>query len=42
MNRFLNKIFQIDNIELLKLLPDNSIDLIYSDVLYGTNSNDIV
>jgi adenine-specific DNA-methyltransferase len=41
MNRFLNKIFQIDNIEILKLLPDNSIDLIYSDVLYGTNSNDI-
>ena len=41
MNRFLNKIFQIDNLEFLKLLPDNSIDLIYSDVLYGTNSNDI-
>lgn len=28
---------QCDNLELLKSLPSNSIDLIYSDILYGTN-----
>lgn len=37
----LNKIHKIDNIELSKKLPTNSIGLIYSDVLYGTNSKDI-
>ena len=41
MEKFIDKIFKIDNLELLKKLPDNSIDLIYSDVLYGTNSRDI-
>jgi site-specific DNA-methyltransferase (adenine-specific) len=28
-----------DNLELLKELPDNHIDLIYSDILYGTGRN---
>jgi len=36
-----NKIYKIDNLELLKQLPDNCIDLIYCDILYGTNSKDI-
>jgi adenine-specific DNA-methyltransferase len=36
-----NKIYKIDNLELSKSLEDNSIDLIYADVLYGTNSKDI-
>ncbi len=29
----------MDNIELLKQLPDNYIDLIYCDILYGTGRN---
>lgn len=29
----------VDNIELLKLQPDESVDLIYSDILYGTGRN---
>jgi adenine specific DNA methylase Mod len=33
------KLFQCDNIELLKQLPENYIDLIYCDVLYGTGKN---
>lgn len=33
------KIYQKDNLELLRNLPDNHIDLIYSDVLYGTGRN---
>lgn len=33
------KIYCKDNLELLKELNDNSIDLIYSDILYGTNRN---
>ena len=36
MDRFINKLFQMDNLELLKQLPDNSIDLIYCDILYNT------
>ena len=33
---FLNSIQQGDNLELMKQLPDESIDLIYCDILYGT------
>ena len=29
-------IYNCDNLELLKSLPDNSINLIYSDILYNT------
>lgn len=36
MQWFENKIFESDNLELIKKLPDNSIDLIYCDILYGT------
>ena len=36
MDRFINKLFQMDNLGLLKQLPDNSIDLIYCDILYNT------
>ena len=32
----LNKVYCMDNLELLKQLDDKSIDLIYSDVLYNT------
>lgn len=32
----LNKIYCMDNLELLKQLDDNSIDLIYCDILYNT------
>lgn len=35
----LNKVYCMDNIELLKQLPDNYIDLIYCDILYGTGRN---
>jgi DNA modification methylase len=35
----LNKVYCIDNLELLKQLPDNYIDLIYCDILYGTGRN---
>jgi DNA modification methylase len=35
----LNKVYRIDNLELLKQLPDNYIDLIYCDILYGTGRN---
>lgn len=37
----LNKIYKVDNLELLNKINDNSVDLIYADVLYGTNSKDI-
>lgn len=40
--KLLNKIHKIDNLELSKKIPDSKIDLIYADVLYGTNSRDIV
>ena len=36
INDFTNKVFQMDNLELLKELPDKSIDLIYCDILYNT------
>lgn len=32
----LNKVYCMDNLELLKQLPDESIDLIYCDILYNT------
>ena len=31
-----NKIFCCDNMELMGSLESNSVDLIYSDILYGT------
>lgn len=37
----INKIYKKDNLELSKMIDSNSIDLIYSDILYGTNSKDI-
>ena len=37
--RELNRVYCMDNIELLKQLPDNHIDLIYCDILYGTGRN---
>ena len=36
MKEFVNKLYCIDNLELLKQLPSNSIDLIYCDILYNT------
>lgn len=33
---FTNKLFQMDNLKLLKSLPNNSIDLIFCDILYNT------
>lgn len=36
INDFTNKLFLKDNMELLKSLPDNSIDLIFCDILYNT------
>ena len=38
MEEYINKTFCIDNLELLKQLPDDSIDLIYCDVLYNTGN----
>ena len=32
----INKIYCMDNLELLKQIPDESIDLIYNDILYNT------
>ena len=32
----LNKVYCMDNLELLKKIPDESIDLIYCDILYNT------
>jgi DNA modification methylase len=32
-------LYQSDNLELMKQLPDNYIDLIYCDILYGTGKN---
>ena len=39
MNRFINRLFCMDNLDLLKQIPSNSIDLIYCDILYGTDRN---
>ena len=36
MKEYINKLFNIDNIKLMNKLPDNSIDLIYCDILYNT------
>lgn len=33
---YINNLFCIDNIELMRQLPDESIDLIYCDILYNT------
>lgn len=35
----INKIYCCDNLELMSKIPDNTIDLIYSDILYGTGRN---
>ena len=35
----INKIYNEDNLELMKRIPDNSVDLIYGDILYGTGKN---
>ena len=35
----LNKIYCCDNMELMSQIPNNTIDLIYSDILYGTGKN---
>ena len=32
----LNKVYCMDNLELLKQMEDNSVDLIYCDILYNT------
>ena len=32
----LNKVYNMDNLELLKQMQDNSVDLIYCDILYNT------
>ena len=34
-----NQLYCMDNLKLLEQLKDNSIDLIYSDILYGTSRN---
>ena len=36
MKEFINKLYCMDNLELLKQLPNNSIDLICCDILYNT------
>lgn len=36
---YINKLFNEDNLELLKRLPDECIDLIYCDILYNTGKN---
>jgi len=35
----LNNVYCVDNLELMKQMQDNSIDLIYCDILYGTGRN---
>lgn len=35
----LNSVFCLDNLELLRKIPDNYIHLIYCDILYGTGKN---
>jgi len=34
-----NKIYKKDNLELMKEIPDNTLDVIYSDILYATGRN---
>lgn len=36
IDNYINKLFCMDNLELLKDLPNESIDLIYCDILYNT------
>lgn len=36
MGEFQNKVFCCDNLELLGKLPNNHVNLIYCDILYGT------
>lgn len=36
INSRINQLYTIDNLTLLKSIPDNTIDLIYGDILYGT------
>lgn len=36
---YTNKLFCEDNLTLLKMLPDQSVDLIYCDILYNTGKN---
>lgn len=35
----INNVFYCDNMELLKKIPDESVDLIYCDILYGTGKD---
>ena len=35
----INKVYCIDNLELLKQLPNNSINLIYCDILFNTGKS---
>jgi site-specific DNA-methyltransferase (adenine-specific) len=35
----INKVYNAENLEFLKQIPDNFIDLIYCDILYGTGRN---
>ena len=35
----LNKVYCMDNLELLKQIPDESINIIYNDILYNTGRN---
>ena len=39
IKKYINTLHCKDNLELMKELPDNSIDLIYGDILYGTGNN---
>lgn len=39
MDNLINNIFCCDNLKLLQQIPNNSIDLIYCDILYGTGKN---
>ena len=33
---YTNKLFRMDNLDLLKSMPDHSVDLIFCDILYNT------
>ena len=35
----INKVYCCDNLELMKQISDESVDLIYSDILYGTGKD---
>ena len=39
INKFNNKVIQGDCLEVMKLLPDNSIDMVLCDLPYGTTQN---